>query len=85
MATPAAAKETPKQSINELEKLIEATLAQYRSSFDAASSIASCDQDKSTNEAISSDAYYSRLNTFRTETYFAKPLCLSPLNCAAFG
>jgi hypothetical protein len=33
----------------------------------------------------SPDEYHKRLATFRSETYFAKPLCLSPLVCAAFG
>ena len=33
----------------------------------------------------SPDDYHKRLATFRSETYFAKPLCLSPLVCAAFG
>ena len=31
------------------------------------------------------DAYQRRLSTFRPNTYFAKPLALSPLVCAAFG
>lgn len=31
------------------------------------------------------EAYRRRLGTFRPETYFAKPLALSPLICAAFG
>jgi hypothetical protein len=31
------------------------------------------------------DEYRRRLATFRSETYFAKPLALSPLVCAAFG
>jgi hypothetical protein len=33
----------------------------------------------------SPDDYHKRLATFRSETYFAKPLSLSPLVCAAFG
>eukprot|EP00581_Thalassiosira_minuscula_P008300 CAMPEP_0183702762 /NCGR_PEP_ID=MMETSP0737-20130205/766_1 /TAXON_ID=385413 /ORGANISM="Thalassiosira miniscula, Strain CCMP1093" /LENGTH=405 /DNA_ID=CAMNT_0025929433 /DNA_START=1 /DNA_END=1215 /DNA_ORIENTATION=- len=31
------------------------------------------------------DAYRRRLSTFRPDTYFAKPLALSPLVCAAYG
>ena len=31
------------------------------------------------------DAYHKRLCTFKAETYFAKPIAISPLVCAAFG
>ena len=72
------------QSIEELEKSIDATLAQYRSSFSSPPP-SSVSRKANDDDALSSHAYYSRLETFRTETYFAKPLCLSPLNCSAFG
>jgi hypothetical protein len=31
------------------------------------------------------EGYVRRLRTFDSSLYFAKPLCLSPLVCAAFG
>lgn len=34
---------------------------------------------------LSQEAYRQRLETFRPDSYFAKPLALSPLVCAAFG
>ena len=80
--TMTSAKATPQSSVEELEKVVEATLAQYHLSFDVPSS---GDNNKSKECALISHAYYSRLESFRTEMYFAKPLCLSPLNCAAFG
>jgi hypothetical protein len=90
MAPTAAA---PQQSAEDLEKSIDATLAQFRSSFNNAptlrtSNASSKNADSSAKpnrDALNSEAYYSRLKTFRAETYFAKPLNLSPLNCAAFG
>ena len=36
-------------------------------------------------ESLTRAAYFSRLETFRTELYFAKPAALSPLICARFG
>ena len=32
-----------------------------------------------------SESYVKRLSTFKPDTYFAKPLALSPLVCAALG
>lgn len=34
---------------------------------------------------LNPEAYHRRLSTFQPATYFAKPLALSPLMCAAFG
>ena len=51
-------------------------------------SLATTPNKKSTTQMIlwkDSDAYHRRLGTFKPETYFAKPLELSPLVCAAFG
>jgi hypothetical protein len=67
---------SPHQTVEKLEQSIEETLVQYNSSFNIATI---------KDDALGPSAYNSRLATFRTETYFAKPLCLSPLICAAFG
>ena len=34
---------------------------------------------------LSAEGYRRRLQTFRTETYFAKPYLISPMICARFG
>jgi len=40
---------------------------------------------KTRTDNINPEAYHRRLSTFQAATYFAKPLALSPLMCAAFG
>lgn len=85
MATATTPSEGPRPSIEELEKSIESTLSQYRSSFDVPASHDRNDRSQEKDSSISRREFRSRLTSFRTETYFAKPLCISPLNCAALG
>jgi hypothetical protein len=53
----------------------------------AAASTSECDNDNKKKIYLWEDgeAYVKRLATFKPDTYFAKPLALSPLVCAAFG
>ena len=89
-----------KKTADELTASVDATLASWRSAFESSSnpstnsnegdggSTATTPNKKSTTQMIlwkDGDAYHRRLCTFKTETYFAKPLELSPLVCAAFG
>jgi hypothetical protein len=53
----------------------------------AAASTSECDNDNKKKIYLWEDgeSYVKRLATFKPDTYFAKPLALSPLVCAAFG
>ena len=53
----------------------------------AAASTSECDNDIKKKIYLWEDgeSYVKRLATFKPDTYFAKPLALSPLVCAAFG
>ena len=55
----------------------------------AAASTSECDDNNNDKKKIylweDGEAYLKRLATFKPDTYFAKPLALSPLVCAAFG
>ena len=76
---------------------VDATLDGWRSAFEPVPATPDGDGEPSppaptpTNDAKSSplwkdpEAYQRRLSTFSPEEYFAKPLELSPLVCAAFG
>ena len=53
-----------------------------------AASTSECDDDNNKRKIYlweDGEAYVKRLATFKPDTYFAKPLALSPLVCAAFG
>ena len=43
------------------------------------------DGDSNMKQPFSSVSYNERLASFRTSTYFAKPVELSPIVCARFG
>lgn len=56
----------------------------------AAASTAECDDNNNDNKKKiylweDGESYVKRLATFKPDTYFAKPLAISPLVCAAFG
>lgn len=54
----------------------------------AAASTSECDDNNNKKKIYlweDGEAYVKRLATFKPDTYFAKPLALSPLVCAAFG
>ena len=52
----------------------------------AAASTSECDDNKKKIYLWEDgESYVKRLATFKPDTYFAKPLALSPLVCAAFG
>ena len=72
------------------EELVEATLKSWDEAFDSSPS----KRNRNPQRAGEADplpiyqdpeAFESRLSTFDAATYFAKPLCLSPIVCAAFG
>ena len=80
---PSMAPATTGRAEMELLTELEHTLATWRDAF-AASPRTSTADGASTLPA-SPDGYRRRLATFASRTYFAKPLALSPLVCAAFG
>lgn len=82
------------KTADELIASVDATLDGWRSALDsslphgketAAVETASATGNKKTYLWEDSDKYLERLATFKPDTYFAKPLTISPLVCAAFG
>ena len=56
--------------------------------FDTAAAASTSESDNNKKKIYlweDGEAYVKRLATFKPDTYFAKPLALSPLVCAAFG
>eukprot|EP00579_Thalassiosira_antarctica_P026531 CAMPEP_0202007150 /NCGR_PEP_ID=MMETSP0905-20130828/11722_1 /ASSEMBLY_ACC=CAM_ASM_000554 /TAXON_ID=420261 /ORGANISM="Thalassiosira antarctica, Strain CCMP982" /LENGTH=91 /DNA_ID=CAMNT_0048565055 /DNA_START=94 /DNA_END=369 /DNA_ORIENTATION=- len=88
-------------STDEMIASVDATLASWRSAFESSprkerankadaggvgtSPSTPINDAKSPPSWKDPDAYQRRLSTFKPNTYFAKPLALSPLVCAAFG
>lgn len=80
------------KTADELIASVDATLDGWRSALDsslphgkeATEAAAAIDKKKSFLWE-DSDKYLERLATFQPDTYFAKPLAISPLVCAAFG
>lgn len=90
---PSAITQHPR-SVDDLVKSVNDTLASWKSAFDvkpptsaaAATDKSPCKLWKEEQRIyLSQEAYRQRLETFRPDSYFAKPLALSPLVCAAFG
>jgi len=82
------------KTADELIASVDATLDGWREALDssllhgketvALEAVAAADIKK-TYLWEDSDNYLERLATFKPDTYFAKPLAISPLVCAAFG
>ena len=80
------------KTADELTASVDATLNGWNkllSGKKAAASTSECDDNNNDKKKIylweDGEAYVKRLATFKPDTYFAKPLALSPLVCAAFG
>ena len=69
---------------DELMTSMDDTLTEWRSAFDGLKHYGE-GQGRSTPRWRDPVEYHRRLQTFRSDTYFAKPLVLSPVVCAAFG
>ena len=82
------------KTADELIASVDATLDGWRLAIDSslphgkdtvAIEAAAAADKKKTYLWEDSDKYLERLSTFQPDTYFAKPLSISPLVCAAFG
>ena len=89
------------KTADEMIASVDATLANWKAAFEssprkskrardtAADDDANVDDEATPKSPRSTSAdpvaYRRRLSTFQPATYFAKPLALSPLVCAAFG
>ena len=82
------------KTADELIASVDATLDGWRVALDSsllqgnetvALEAAAAADNKKTYLWEDSDKYFERLATFKPDTYFAKPLAISPLVCAAFG
>jgi len=82
------------KTADELIASVDATLDGWRVALDSSLSqgnetvaleAAAAADNKKTYLWEDSDLYFMRLATFKPDTYFAKPLAISPLVCAAFG
>jgi hypothetical protein len=75
------------KTADELIASVDATLDGWRSALDSSLSQGkeTAADNKKTYLWEDSNKYLERLATFKPDTYFAKPLALSPLVCAAFG
>ena len=78
------------KTVDEISASVNATLSNWRSAFDKeraddTTTTTNIIDKKSTQIWKDSDEYHRRLSTYKPETYFAKPLEISPLVCAAFG
>ena len=84
------------KTVDEISASVDVTLSNWRSAFDVSGSeeekragdateIVDNNKTKSTQIWKDSDEYHKRLCTYKPESYFAKPLSISPLVCAAFG
>ena len=82
------------KTADELIASVDATLDGWRSALDSSlphgKETVAIEADAAVDKKKSylwedSDKYLERLATFQPNTYFAKPLAISPLMCAAFG
>ena len=79
------------KTVDEISASVDVTLSNWRSAFnkeradDTTTTTTKIIDKKSTQIWKDSDEYQRRLCTYKPESYFAKPLAISPLVCAAFG
>lgn len=80
------------KTVDEISASVDVTLSNWRSAFDeeragdaTVTTTTTNSKIKSTQIWKDSDEYNKRLCTYKPESYFAKPLAISPLVCAAFG